>query len=58
MSAISTFVLRPPSWASCSLSAPTSTPDAILLDLLMPGTSGWDTAAALKCHPETMPSRS
>jgi PAS domain S-box-containing protein len=28
-------------------------PDAILLDLLMPGTSGWETAAALKRHPET-----
>jgi PAS domain S-box-containing protein len=28
-------------------------PDAILLDLLMPGTSGWDTAAQLKRHPET-----
>jgi len=28
-------------------------PDAILLDLLMPGMSGWETAAALKRHPET-----
>ncbi|MCW3016396.1 MAG: Two-component hybrid sensor and histidine kinase regulator [Solirubrobacterales bacterium] len=28
-------------------------PDAILLDLLMPGMSGWETAAALKEHPET-----
>ena len=28
-------------------------PDAILLDLLMPGMSGWETAAALKQHPET-----
>ena len=28
-------------------------PDAILLDLLMPGVSGWETAAALKQRPET-----
>jgi len=28
-------------------------PDAILLDLLMPGMSGWETAAALKERPET-----
>ncbi|MEA2144131.1 MAG: hypothetical protein QOI64_2561 [Solirubrobacteraceae bacterium] len=28
-------------------------PDAILLDLLMPGMSGWETAAALQQHPET-----
>jgi PAS domain S-box-containing protein len=28
-------------------------PDAILLDLLMPGMSGWETAAALSEHPET-----
>jgi PAS domain S-box-containing protein len=28
-------------------------PDAILLDLLMPGMSGWETAAALREHPET-----
>ena len=28
-------------------------PDAILLDLLMPGTSGWEIAAALKHQPET-----
>jgi PAS domain S-box-containing protein len=28
-------------------------PDAILLDLLMPSTSGWETAAALKGAPET-----
>ena len=28
-------------------------PDAILLDLLMPGMSGWETAAALAQHPET-----
>lgn len=28
-------------------------PDAILLDLLMPGTSGWETAAALSERPET-----
>jgi len=28
-------------------------PDAILLDLLMPGMSGWETAAALKQRPET-----
>ncbi len=28
-------------------------PDAILLDLLMPGMSGWETAAALRAHPET-----
>ena len=28
-------------------------PDAILLDLLMAGTSGWETAAALKRHGDT-----
>jgi PAS domain S-box-containing protein len=28
-------------------------PDAILLDLLMPGMSGWETAAELKRRPET-----
>jgi PAS domain S-box-containing protein len=28
-------------------------PSAILLDLLMPGTSGWETAASLKRYPET-----
>jgi signal transduction histidine kinase/DNA-binding response OmpR family regulator len=28
-------------------------PDAILLDLLMPGMSGWETAAALSEHPDT-----
>ncbi|MDP8909946.1 MAG: MASE1 domain-containing protein [Chloroflexota bacterium] len=28
-------------------------PDAILLDLLMPGLSGWDTAAALRADPAT-----
>ena len=28
-------------------------PDAILLDLLMPGMSGWETAATLAQHPET-----
>jgi len=28
-------------------------PDAILLDLLMPGMSGWETAAALAQHPGT-----
>lgn len=28
-------------------------PDAILLDLIMPGMSGWDTIAALKGNPET-----
>ncbi|MDQ4130759.1 MAG: response regulator [Actinomycetota bacterium] len=28
-------------------------PDAILLDLLMPGMSGWETAAALRERPET-----
>ncbi|MDQ3677931.1 MAG: PAS domain S-box protein [Actinomycetota bacterium] len=28
-------------------------PDAILLDLLMPGMSGWETLAALKDQPET-----
>lgn len=28
-------------------------PDVILLDLLMPGMSGWETAAALKEHAET-----
>jgi CheY-like chemotaxis protein len=28
-------------------------PDAIMLDLLMPGMSGWETAAALSEHPET-----
>jgi CheY-like chemotaxis protein len=28
-------------------------PDAILLDLLMPGMSGWETAVALSDHPDT-----
>ncbi len=28
-------------------------PDAVLLDLIMPGMSGWDTIAALKQHPAT-----
>ncbi|MGH2839546.1 MAG: response regulator, partial [Solirubrobacteraceae bacterium] len=28
-------------------------PDVLLLDLLMPGMSGWETAAELKNHPET-----
>jgi CheY-like chemotaxis protein len=31
----------------------TRRPDVILLDLLMPGMSGWETAAALKRHPQT-----
>jgi CheY-like chemotaxis protein len=33
--------------------AATQAPVAILLDLLMPGMSGWETAAALKERPET-----
>jgi len=28
-------------------------PDVVLLDLLMPGMSGWETMAALNAHPET-----